>query len=275
MTPLPVLGVPIETKALGGQDSLYSIVQMPAGVPVGTLAIGRPGAINAALLAAAILALTDKKIAAALDRWRDKTVGRRRQAAEQRRQVMAGHDERTLTPGMIVGILGGGQLGRMLALAAAELGLSCHIYCPDPKSPAFAVAAARTVAPYEDEAALAAFAGAVDVVTFEFENVPVATVRFLAERVPVFPRQRSLEVAQDRFDEKRLMGELGIAGAGLRRRSPSSPTSTPRSPAPAGRRSSRRGASATTARARRRSAPATISSPRGDRSARRRRSSKP
>ncbi len=70
MTPLPVLGVPIETKALGGQDSLYSIVQMPAGIPVGTLAIGRSGAINAALLAAAILALSDDKVAAELDRWR-------------------------------------------------------------------------------------------------------------------------------------------------------------------------------------------------------------
>jgi len=70
MTTLPVLGVPIETKALGGQDSLYSIVQMPAGVPVGTLAIGRAGAINAALLAAAILALSDAKIAARLDAWR-------------------------------------------------------------------------------------------------------------------------------------------------------------------------------------------------------------
>lgn len=70
MTPLPVLGVPIETKALGGKDSLYSIVQMPAGVPVGTLAIGRPGAINAALLAAAILATSDAAIAARLDRWR-------------------------------------------------------------------------------------------------------------------------------------------------------------------------------------------------------------
>ena len=70
MTPLPVLGVPIETKALGGVDSLYSIVQMPAGVPVGTLAIGNSGAINAALLAAAILALSDEKVAAELDRWR-------------------------------------------------------------------------------------------------------------------------------------------------------------------------------------------------------------
>jgi 5-(carboxyamino)imidazole ribonucleotide mutase len=71
MTPLPVLGVPIETKALSGQDSLLSIVQMPAGVPVGTLAIGKAGAVNAALLAAAILALGDPAVAARLDRWRE------------------------------------------------------------------------------------------------------------------------------------------------------------------------------------------------------------
>ncbi len=70
MTPLPVFGVPIETKALSGQDSLLSIVQMPAGIPVGTLAIGKAGAINAALLAAAVLALNDHGIAARLDRWR-------------------------------------------------------------------------------------------------------------------------------------------------------------------------------------------------------------
>jgi len=70
MTPLPVLGVPIETKALGGQDSLYSIVQMPAGVPVGTLAIGKPGAINAGLFAAAILAHGDAKIKQALNDYR-------------------------------------------------------------------------------------------------------------------------------------------------------------------------------------------------------------
>ena len=70
MTPLPVLGVPVESKALSGQDSLLSIVQMPAGIPVGTLAIGRAGAVNAALLAAAILALEDKPLAERLDRWR-------------------------------------------------------------------------------------------------------------------------------------------------------------------------------------------------------------
>jgi 5-(carboxyamino)imidazole ribonucleotide mutase len=70
MTTLPVLGVPIEAKTLGGLDSLLSIVQMPAGVPVGTLAIGRAGAVNAAVLAASILALSDPKVAAELDRWR-------------------------------------------------------------------------------------------------------------------------------------------------------------------------------------------------------------
>jgi 5-(carboxyamino)imidazole ribonucleotide mutase len=70
MTPLPVFGVPVESKALSGQDSLLSIVQMPAGIPVGTLAIGKAGAVNAALLAAAVLALHDDKLAERLDRWR-------------------------------------------------------------------------------------------------------------------------------------------------------------------------------------------------------------
>ena len=70
MTPLPVFGVPVESKALSGQDSLLSIVQMPAGVPVGTLAIGRSGAVNAALLAAAVLALGDARLAERLDAWR-------------------------------------------------------------------------------------------------------------------------------------------------------------------------------------------------------------
>jgi 5-(carboxyamino)imidazole ribonucleotide mutase len=70
MTPLPVFGVPVESKALSGQDSLLSIVQMPAGIPVGTLAIGRAGAVNAALLAAAVLALHDPALAERLDAWR-------------------------------------------------------------------------------------------------------------------------------------------------------------------------------------------------------------
>ena len=71
LTPLPVFGVPVESKALSGQDSLLSIVQMPAGIPVGTLAIGRAGAVNAALLAASVLALADEALAGRLDTWRD------------------------------------------------------------------------------------------------------------------------------------------------------------------------------------------------------------
>jgi 5-(carboxyamino)imidazole ribonucleotide synthase len=116
-------------------------------------------------------------------------------------------------PGMTIGILGGGQLGRMLALAAAEIGLSCHIFCPDSDSPAFAVAARRTIAPYDDEAALAGFAGSVSVATVEFENVPAATADFVAARVPVFPSPRALSIAQDRLAEKRLMDALGVAVA--------------------------------------------------------------
>jgi 5-(carboxyamino)imidazole ribonucleotide mutase len=72
MTPLPVFGVPVQSRALSGQDSLLSIVQMPAGIPVGTLAIGKAGAINAALLAAAVLALSDADIADRLDEWRER-----------------------------------------------------------------------------------------------------------------------------------------------------------------------------------------------------------
>src|SRR3954451_24673218 len=75
MTSLPVLGVPVETKALQGMDSLLSIVQMPAGVPVGTLAIGKPGAINAGLLAAAMLATVDEALASRLDAWRERQTG--------------------------------------------------------------------------------------------------------------------------------------------------------------------------------------------------------
>jgi 5-(carboxyamino)imidazole ribonucleotide mutase len=82
MTALPVLGVPIESRALKGLDSLLSIAQMPAGVPVGTLAIGKPGAINAALLAAAMLAVNDRQLAARLDAWREEQTGSVAEAPE-------------------------------------------------------------------------------------------------------------------------------------------------------------------------------------------------
>lgn len=118
-----------------------------------------------------------------------------------------------LAPGATIGILGGGQLGRMLALAAARLGLRCHIYSPDAESPAFDVAAANTVAAYDDWKALEAFARAVDVVTYEFENVDVTAAERLQGIVPVRPGSRALAIAQDRLHEKLFLRDLGIATA--------------------------------------------------------------
>lgn len=118
-----------------------------------------------------------------------------------------------LPPGSTIGILGGGQLGRMLTLAAARLGLKCHNFCPDPDSPAFDVAAFKTVAPYEDRRALAAFGQSVDVVTYEFENIDVAAAEELGEIVPVRPGARALAISQDRLVEKTFLRELGIGTA--------------------------------------------------------------
>ena len=114
-----------------------------------------------------------------------------------------------LPPGSTIGVLGSGQLGRMLAMAAARLGLKCHIYADAP-GPAFDVAAQHTIAPYDDFAALTQFAASVAVVTYEFENVPVATARHLEALVPVRPGSRALEVAQDRVVEKTFINALGI-----------------------------------------------------------------
>jgi 5-(carboxyamino)imidazole ribonucleotide synthase len=114
-----------------------------------------------------------------------------------------------LRPGATIGILGNGQLGRMLSLAAARLGYRTHVYGPDTNSPAEQVATESTVAAYEDTKALGKFAEAVDVVTFEFENVPVDAAAFLTERVTVRPSWRALEIAQDRIKEKTFFAEIG------------------------------------------------------------------
>ena len=118
-----------------------------------------------------------------------------------------------LNPGATIGILGGGQLARMLALAAAPLGLKCHVYSPDKDSCAFDVVHACTVADYEDEQALARFAEHVDVVTYEFENVPAKTAAFLTQHTTVLPDPHVLETTQDRLAEKNFMHNLGIATA--------------------------------------------------------------
>ena len=121
-----------------------------------------------------------------------------------------------LPPGSMIGILGGGQLARMLALAGARLGLNSHIYAPEKDSPAFQVCEAHTVADYRDETALAGFASQVQAVTYEFENVPVEAVTFLEKLVPVRPGSKALGVAQDRLQEKSLARKLGARTAEFR-----------------------------------------------------------
>ena len=112
-----------------------------------------------------------------------------------------------IVPGATIGILGGGQLGRMLALAAARLGYRCHVFTPERDSVAAEVSAEFTCAPWTDGEALLRFADACDVLTFEFENVPVAPLAAVAERL--LPHPRALETAQDRLKEKRFAEALG------------------------------------------------------------------
>ncbi len=118
--------------------------------------------------------------------------------------------DKALPPGSVIGILGGGQLGRMAALAAAQLGYRVHIYTPNKDDPALKVCDGRHIAPYEDEAALAAFAEAVDVVTYEFENVPHKTADFLAERVTVRPDPKVLKICQNRLREKDFLASIDV-----------------------------------------------------------------
>jgi 5-(carboxyamino)imidazole ribonucleotide synthase len=118
-----------------------------------------------------------------------------------------------LQPGDTIGILGGGQLGRMLAMAAARLGLRCQIFSPDPDSPAFDVVLNATCAEYADVEALELFANDVNVITYEFENVPAAAAMILAARRPVLPNRKILETTQDRLAEKDFVKRLGIGTA--------------------------------------------------------------
>jgi 5-(carboxyamino)imidazole ribonucleotide synthase len=119
----------------------------------------------------------------------------------------------TLRPGGVIGILGGGQLGRMLAVAASRLGLACHIYEPGANPPAATVAARCVTAPWDDLAALHDFAAGVDVITYEFENIPTATLDLLESLRPIRPGRRALAVSQDRLTEKTFLTDLGLTTA--------------------------------------------------------------
>ena len=126
---------------------------------------------------------------------------------------MTASNQVKLKPGDTIGILGGGQLGRMLAMAAARLGLRCQVFSPDPDSAAFDVVLNATCAEYADVEALELFASDVDVITYEFENVPAASAMILAARRPVLPDRKILETTQDRLAEKDFVTRLGIGTA--------------------------------------------------------------
>jgi 5-(carboxyamino)imidazole ribonucleotide synthase len=118
-----------------------------------------------------------------------------------------------LAPGSIIGILGGGQLGRMLSVAASRLGFKTHIYEPGSNPPASDVAHALTTASYDDVAALKAFAASVDVITYEFENIPTAALNLLEAAKPIRPNRRALAISQDRLEEKAFLTSLGLTCA--------------------------------------------------------------
>ena len=118
-----------------------------------------------------------------------------------------------LSPGKTVGILGGGQLGRMLSVAASRLGFKSHIFEPGANPPASHVADRTTTAAYDDTAALTAFAESIDVITYEFENIPTQALDTLESRHPIRPGRRALATSQDRLTEKQFLQSLGLTTA--------------------------------------------------------------
>ncbi|MEC8016182.1 MAG: 5-(carboxyamino)imidazole ribonucleotide synthase [Pseudomonadota bacterium] len=118
-----------------------------------------------------------------------------------------------LAPGSTIGILGGGQLGRMLSVAASRLGFKTHIFEPSATPPAGHVADRVTTAGYEDAEALAAFAASVDVITYEFENIPTSALDLLESQKPIRPGREALRISQDRLTEKNFLQDLGLQTA--------------------------------------------------------------
>lgn len=119
-------------------------------------------------------------------------------------------DKFPLLPGAVIGIVGGGQLGRMLAMSAVQLGFRVHIYCPEEGCPAAEVAYKHTCAAYDDLSSIQDFAKNVDVITYEFENIPSEPLQILTENSPVFPPVEALRITQDRLDEKQYLQGLSI-----------------------------------------------------------------
>ncbi len=203
-TLLPVLGVPVESHALKGMDSLLSIVQMPGGIPVGTLAIGKAGAQNAALLAQRRRSGTTHD-PALREKLRLLSRGTGRPSSLGRTGVTA-----TILPGAAIGVLGSGQLGRMFAIAARRMGYRVHTLSPDEDTPTGQVADLEVKASYEDLDAVSQFARDVSVVTFEFENVPAPTAEAAGRCAPVRPSGSKMHTTQQRIREKSFLTKAGL-----------------------------------------------------------------
>ena len=188
-TVVPVLGVPVQSKALNGLDSLLSIVQMPGGVPVGTMAIGTAGALNAGLLAAAIVSRGRPEMRERLRAWREARTA----------EVLAA--SRSARSAVRVGVLGGGQLGLMLAQAAAR---ARHRHrAVDPATDLPPLDHGERVATAFDDPLAFELLSRCDVVTVELEGVPVAVLDRLAAVTRVAPPAIAVAVSQDRLVEKR------------------------------------------------------------------------
>ena len=118
-----------------------------------------------------------------------------------------------LSKNAIIGILGGGQLGRMLAISASRLGFKSHIYDPDQTAPGSQVSAFTTAAPYNDINALTNFAKSVDILTYEFENIPTLALDAIENYVNIFPSRNALHTSQDRLNEKVFLNNVGLKTA--------------------------------------------------------------
>ncbi len=223
-----MLGVPIPATALQGMDSLLSIVQMPKGVPVGTLAIGASGAANAGLLAAQILATTDAALREKMCAWR---LARRDEVLAQaieddgtgshgvERVSAAGSKAvaKPILPGATIGIFGGGQLGRMTAMAARAMGYRIQVLDPDPACAARFVVDACIEASWDDAREAANLARGCDVVTLEIEQISLASMDAAANFAPVRPGRAMLASDSGPDRAEGLAEEEWLSGWGLSR----------------------------------------------------------
>lgn len=199
-TTLPVIGVPVQSKALNGLDSLLSIVQMPGGVPVATVAIGKAGAVNAGLLAAQILSAFDEKLAGRL-------MNEGKASEKPCWKAVISLYKQTIFPGATIGIIGGGQLGKMMAVAAKQMGYKIAVVDPVPSSPCGQVADLEITAAYNDREAIRKLAEASDVITYEFENIDYDALNWLKEHAYLPQGSELLLLTQNRETEKKRLNQ--------------------------------------------------------------------